>query len=224
MESVSKNSVSKNPDVVSLDVSDVSGRKVGEVKVKSSFFSPPNKNILWYYVKWYLAGQRLGTHDTKTRSTVRGGGRKPWPQKHTGRARQGSIRNPHWVGGARAHGPHPRDYSYKMNKKEKKEALRSSISAKFHEGKLKILDNINLDSTRTKRALEIIRTLETYPFILITEGSKKDVFLSFKNIPLSKVIPVDELNAYHILRYEFALFEKGAFTTIARRFGALIER
>ncbi len=208
---------------ISVDIFDISGEKKGELKVQSSFFSPPNKHILWYYVKWYLAGQRAGTHDTKTLSTIRGGGRKPWPQKHTGRARQGSIRNPHWVGGAVAHGPHPRDYSYKLNKKEKREALRSAISSKFHEEKLRVVDNLDFDVPKTKKALEIIRNLDTYPLVLITEKSKRNVYLSFRNIPYVKTLPVDEINAYEVVKYEFVVFEKGAFTKILERYNVKYE-
>jgi len=213
-----KSSTGERDGFVVVDLYDISGEKKGEIKVESSFFAPPNKNVLWYYVKWYLAEQRAGTHDTKTRSTVRGGGRKPWPQKHTGRARQGSIRNPHWVGGAVAHGPHPRDYSYKMNTKERKEALRSAISSKFHEGKLKVVENFDFDSPKTKKALEIIRNLETYPLILITEKSKKNVYLSFRNIQYVRTLPVDEINAYELSKYDYVVFEKGAFEKILQRY------
>lgn len=205
---------------VVLDVlNPISGEKEGEIHVSESFFDKPNKHVLWYYVRWYLASQRTGTHDTKTRSDVRGGGRKPWPQKHTGRARQGSIRNPHWVGGAVAHGPHPRDYSYKMNKKEKKEAMRSAISEKFHEKKLKIVSEIILEEPKTKKALEIIRNIDAYPLTLITSSSKKNVWLSFRNIPLTDVIPVDEVNPYQILLRDFVVFEKQAILKILQRYG-----
>jgi large subunit ribosomal protein L4 len=220
-------SVEEKPSLdnfISLDIIEsFSGEKKGQIRIEKNFFSPPNKNILWYYVRWYLAGKRAGTHDTKTISDVRGGGRKPWPQKHTGRARQGSIRNPHWVGGAVAHGPHPRDYSYKMNKKEKREALRSAIVSKYMEGRLKIIDEINFDTPQTKKATEIIRNLEAYPLILITDGSKKNVFLSFRAIQLSRVLPVDEVNAYEILKYDFAVFEKNAFLKILQRYNAKVE-
>lgn len=210
----------KNTDFVVLDVlNPLSGEKEGEIHVNENFFDKPNKHVLWYYVKWYLASQRAGTHDTKTRSDVRGGGRKPWPQKHTGRARQGSIRNPHWVGGAVAHGPHPRDYSYKMNKKEKREAMRSAISEKFHEKKLKIISEIALEQPKTKKALEIIRNIDAYPLTLITSSPKKNVFLSFRNIPLTDVIPVDEVNPYYILLRDFVVFEKQAILKILQRYG-----
>jgi large subunit ribosomal protein L4 len=215
---------SVSDDFISIDVHDaLSGEKKGQIKVEKSFFSAPNKNLLWYYIRWYLAGKRAGTHETKTISTVSGSGRKPWLQKHTGRARQGFIRNPHWVGGAVAHGPHPRDYSFKMNKKEKKEALRSAIASKFIEGKLKIIDELNFDSPQTKKATEIIRNLEAYPLILITDGSKKNVLLSFRAVQLSRVLPVDEINAYEILKYDFAVFEKNAFLKILQRYNVKVE-
>lgn len=201
---------------IKLDVINTNGEKVEELVI-DDIFSSPSPATLWYYVKWYLSSQRSGTASTKTISEVRGGGRKPWQQKHTGRARQGSIRNPHWVGGAVAHGPHPRDFSYKMNKKQKIEALRAALSLKHQEGKLKIISSIDFEKPRTKKALETIRKIEAYPLLLITNKSNKKVYLSFRNIPLTRVIPTDEVNAYEISKYEYSVFEKEAFIKIFER-------
>lgn len=202
---------------VEIDVFNTSGEKVDKIKVPAEFFKEPNRWVLWYYVKWYLAEQRAGTVDTKTRSTIRGGGRKPWPQKHTGRARQGSIRAPHWRHGAVAHGPHPRDWSYKLNKKEKREALRSAIADKFLSGKLKVVDEIKLPEIKTKLALQVLSNLETYPVTVVTDDVKRDVYLSFRNIPYVDVKPVQELNAYQVLLREWLLIEKNAFLKIIER-------
>lgn len=210
MEEASKNGT------VKLDVFDLQGNKVEELSIPNIFYSPNLKN-LWYYVRWYLSSQRSGTRNTKTISDVRGGGRKPWPQKHTGRARQGSIRNPHWVGGAVAHGPHPQDFSYHLNKKQKREALRTSLALKYQEGKLKIITSIDFDIPKTKKAIEVIGNLDAYPLLLVTDGSKKNVYLSFRNIPLTEVKPVDELNAYLVVRYDFSVFEKNAFLKFVER-------
>lgn len=201
---------------IKLDIINPEGEKVGEFEI-DDIFSSPSPATLWYYVKWYLSSHRAGTADTKTISDVRGGGRKPWQQKHTGRARQGSIRNPHWVGGAVAHGPHPRDFSYKLNKKQKIEALRTAIALKHREGKLKIISSIDFKEPKTKRALETIRKIEAYPLILVTNKSNKNVYLSFRNIPLTRVIPKDEVNAYEISKYEYSVFEKEAFINILER-------
>lgn len=201
---------------IKLDVIDLSGNKVEEMEVQDIFYSPNMPN-LWHYVRWYLSSQRAGTRNTKTISDVRGGGRKPWPQKHTGRARQGSTRNPHWVGGAVAHGPHPQDFSYKLNKKQKVEALRSAIAIKYHEGRLKILSSVAFSQPRTKNALELIRNIDAYPVLLVTNSPNKNVYLSFRNIPLTRVICVDELNAYEISRYDYSVFEKDAFIKIVER-------
>lgn len=201
---------------VKLQVVDMDGREVEEIEVEN-IFHQPNLHTLWYYVRWYLSSQRSGTRDTKTISDVRGGGRKPWPQKHTGRARQGSIRNPHWVGGAVAHGPHPKDFSYKLNKKQKLEALRTAIAVKYQEGKLKILSSVSFDNPRTKKAAELIRNLDAYPMLLVTKSSNRNAYLSFRNIHLTKVIPVDEINAFDVSRYEYLVFEKDAFLKVVER-------
>ncbi len=204
-------------EFVTLDIVDTSGNKVDELKVSSKLFRPPNEAILWYYKRAFLLNQRQETHDTKTRSDVRGGGRKPWPQKHTGRARQGSIRNPHWVGGAVAHGPHPQDHYIKLSKNEKREAVRSTISLKYHEGKLKIINDFDFDAPKTKTGLQLIKNIDAYPLTLVTTSSKRNVYLSFRNIPLTSVLPVENFNAYEPLKYDFLVFEKQAFIKIIER-------
>lgn len=201
---------------IKIEVVDTNGSKVEEIEI-DNIFASPNQSILWYYVRWYLSSQRAGTRNTKTISDVRGGGRKPWQQKHTGRARQGSIRNPHWVGGAVAHGPHPKDFSYKINAKEKVEALRTAIALKYQEGKLKIVSEFNFNQPKTKTALGVIRNIDAYPLLVITKASKKNVYLSFRNIPLTYVVPVDELNAYHIANFDYSVFEKDAFMKVVDR-------
>ena len=198
-----------------VDVFDIKGTKTETIDIPDKIFEKPNKDILWYYTKWYLASRRSGTHNTKTRSTVRGGGRKPWVQKHTGRARQGSIRAPHWRGGAVAHGPHPRDYSFKLNSKEKKEALRGAIAIKFNSGKMKIISEDNI-RPKTKYAVQVINDIGAYPpSIFVTLN--KEFSLALRNIPLVEVISPNELNAYTILKYDNLIIERNCFLNIVER-------
>jgi len=159
----------------------------------------------------YLAAQRQGTHSAKTRGEVRGGGRKPWRQKHTGRARQGSIRSPLWIKGGVAHGPKPRSYDQKVNKKVRRLAMRSALSLKLKENKLLLVEGIESLSHKTKDMCAFLASINAQekPLMVIHE-SMPSVYMASQNIPGMKVLHVDGINVYEILNHEHLILTKGA--------------
>jgi len=178
------------------------GEEIGQIELPETIFNVPIKPYLVYeVVKWQLACRRAGTASTKTRGEVRGGGRKPWRQKGTGRARQGSIRAPHWVGGGVVFGPKPRNYSYSLPKKVRKQALKIVLTSKLKKGLLKVVDNIVLDEIKTKKFLEIAHNLNLNKALIITNGREKNLELAARNVPEFQILPVEGLNVYHILQY-----------------------
>ena len=199
-----------------VTIFDMAGKDVGEMDLAENIFGvEPNKAVLHMAVVNYLANQRQGTQSTKTRTEVRGGGRKPWRQKGTGNARHGSIRSPIWVGGGVALGPKPRDYSYSMNKKTKKNALMSAFSAKVQDNSFKVVNEINLDEYKTKAVLSMLAALETGKSTLIVLPEKNDkVVKSARNIPNVKTAHVGEINVYDLLRYDTVIIDKGAVDKI----------
>jgi large subunit ribosomal protein L4 len=182
-------------------VYDMTGKQVGEIDLLDSIFGiVPNKTVLHQMVVNYLANQRQGTQSTLTRAEVRGGGRKPWKQKGTGHARQGSTRAPQWRHGGVAFGPKPRDYSYSLNKKVKKLALRSALSSKVLDGEICVLDAINLDEIKTKSIVQMLKALGTEKKALIVTANVNDMVIrSARNIPGVKTTIVGNLNVYDIL-------------------------
>ncbi len=186
-----------------IDVYNMEGKKVSDVELKEEIFGiVPNETVVHTVVTNYLANQRQGTQSTKTRSEVSGGGRKPWRQKGTGRARQGSIRAPHWIKGGIALGPKPRSYSYRINKKEKKLAVRSILSSKVLENELVILDKIELAEIKTKNMVNVLNNLKVEGKVLIVLPEKnQNVQLSSRNIEGVKTSLVDSINAYELLKY-----------------------
>jgi large subunit ribosomal protein L4 len=182
-------------------VYDMTGKQVGEIELLDSIFGvKPNKTVLHQMVVNYLANQRQGTQSTLTRAEVRGGGRKPWKQKGTGHARQGSTRAPHWRHGGVAFGPKPRDYSYSLNKKVKKLALRSALSSKVLDGEICVLDAINLDEIRTKSIIQMLKDLGSEKKALIVTATVNEMVIkSARNIPGVKTTIVGNLNVYDIL-------------------------
>ena len=178
--------------------------KVGEVELKDEIFQYPVKPHLFYeVVKWQLAKRRRGTHCTKTRAEVAGGSRKPWPQKHTGRARHGTIRSPIWRGGGVVFGPKPRDYEYSLPKKVRKAALRSALSLRFREGKLMVLDEFKLSEIKTKRFVEVMERLGLKEQKTLIVIDRKDEVLerSARNVPWVKVLRCEGLNVFDVLYY-----------------------
>ena len=187
-----------------VSVFDMTGKQVAETELSEKVFGiTPNKAVMHAMVVNYLANQRQGTQSTLTRTEVRGGGRKPWRQKGTGHARQGSIRAPQWVGGGIALGPKPRDYSYSLNKKVRRLAMKSALSSKVLNEEMIVLDSINVSEFKTKTIVEMLKALnvEGKALIVMPEADKK-IIKSASNIPGIKTALVNTLNVYDILNYD----------------------
>ena len=186
-----------------IDVYDIEGKKVNDVELNEDIFGIiPNEELVHSVIVNYLANQRQGTQSTKTRAEVRGGGKKPWRQKGTGRARQGSIRAPHWVGGGIALGPKPRSYSYKLNKKETRLAIKSCLSSKVIENELTVVDKIELKEIKTKEVAKMLNNLKLAGKTLILLPEKNEVIQkSARNIEGVKTLSVNTINAYDLVNY-----------------------
>lgn len=195
-------------------VFNMEGKDVGAVELNEEIFAVPvNMPLLHEAVKNYLANQRQGTQSTLTRTEVRGGGKKPWRQKGTGRARQGSTRSPQWRHGGVALGPKPRNYRYSMNKKAKRLAMKSAFSAKVAEGKFIVLDTLELDQIKTKSMIKILDALNVNEKALVVlEGPNVNVVRSAKNIPDVKTLYVNTLNVYDIIKHDKFIVTKSAVT------------
>lgn len=187
-----------------IDVYNIEGKKVSDVELKEEIFGiEPNETIVHSVVVNYLANQRQGTKSTKTRAEVSGGGKKPWRQKGTGRARQGSIRAPHWVGGGIALGPRPRSFKYRVNKKERRLAIRSVLSSKVLENELVVVDSLPLNEIKTKNMVNALTNLKVEGKTLIVIPEKNDnVQKSARNIEGVKTILVNTINVYDLLKYK----------------------
>ncbi len=204
----------------------ITGEIKGEVEVPDEIFaSPIREGVVWEVVRNYLANQRQGTAKTKTRGEVSGGGRKPWAQKHTGRARHGSIRSPIWVGGGVVFGPKPRDYSYTVPKKKKRLALISSLSAKMQEGGIIFLEDFSLAQPKTKEMVAILKNLscEKEKTLLLLPAITKEVKLSGRNIPNFKCLLAKDLNAYEVLNHQRLIFTQEALIEFLKKFGERCE-
>ncbi len=186
-----------------VDVYDINGKKVSDVELNEKVFGiEPNETIVHEVLVNYLANQRQGTQSTKTRAEVRGGGRKPWRQKGTGRARQGSIRAPQWIKGGIALGPKPRSYRYTVNKKEKRLAIRSVLSSKVLENKLTVVDKLELAEIKTKSMVNALNNLKLEGKTLVILPEKNlNVQASTRNIEGAKAILANTINVYDLLRY-----------------------
>ena len=186
-----------------VDVYDIKGKKVSDVELNENVFGiEPNENIVHEVLINYLANQRQGTQSTKTRAEVRGGGRKPWRQKGTGRARQGSIRAPQWIKGGIALGPKPRSYKYTLNKKEKRLAIRSVLSSKVLEKELTVVDKLELKEIKTKSMVKAFADLKlTGKTLVVLPEKNLNVQASTNNIEGAKTILVNEINVYDLLKY-----------------------
>jgi large subunit ribosomal protein L4 len=189
--------------VPQLDVYDIEKSKVGNVDLDPSIFEAPVKqHLLHAIVNWQLAKRRSGTASTKTKGEVRGGGAKPWKQKHMGRARQGSIRAPQWRKGGVVFGPKPKDWSYNVNKKTKRQALISALSLKYSEGVLIALNEFNLPEIKTKQVADFVKRFELKSALIVVSGENENLLKSAKNLKNIKVIKVDGLNVYDLLKFE----------------------
>ena len=186
-----------------VDVYDIKGKKVSDIELADSVFGiEPNENIVHAVLVNYLANQRQGTQSTKTRAEVRGGGKKPWRQKGTGRARQGSIRAPQWIKGGIALGPKPRSYKYTVNKKEKRLAIKSVLSSKVIEKELTVVDKLELKEIKTKSMVKALTALKVEGKTLIIVPEKNtNVVMSARNIEGVKTITANNINVFDLLKY-----------------------
>jgi len=189
-----------------------SGSQVGDVELNDAVFGiEPNEHVLHDAVVMQQASRRQGTHAVKNRSAVRGGGRKPWRQKGTGRARQGTIRAPQWVGGGVVFGPTPRSYSYKLPKKVRRLALRSALSSKMKEDSLVVLDSLAFDAPKTKEVVNLLNALSIDAKVLILTADRDEVIArSANNLPNAKVLPVSEVNVIDLLTHDKLILTKDA--------------
>ncbi len=195
-----------------VNVYNILGEQVEEIDLKDDVFGVEvNEHILYEVVKNQLANKRQGTQSVKTRAEVRGGGKKPWRQKGTGRARQGSIRAPHWVGGGVSFAPKPRDYSYKVPKKVKRLAIKSALSSKVLNDEIIVLDELSLDEPKTKEMAKILSNIKAGKKALIVMDKKDmNVIKSARNIPNVQVAFVNTLNVYDILNFDSFIITKDA--------------
>ena len=186
-----------------VDVYDIKGKKVSDVELAEAIFGiEPNEAIVHSVLVNYLANQRQGTQSTKTRAEVRGGGRKPWRQKGTGRARQGSIRAPQWVKGGIALGPKPRSYKYTVNKKERRLAIKSLLSSKVLEKELTVVDKLELAEIKTKTMVKALADLKVEgKTLIVLPENNKNVLMSARNIEGVKIITLNNINVFDLLKY-----------------------
>ena len=186
-----------------IDVYDIKGKKVSDVELAESVFGiEPNEAIVHSVLVTYLDNQRQGTQSTKTRAEVRGGGRKPWRQKGTGRARQGSIRAPQWIKGGIALGPKPRSYRYTVNKKERRLAIKSLLSSKVLENELTVVDKLELSEIKTKTMVKALADLKVEgKTLIVLPENNKNVLMSARNIEGVKTIVLNNINVFDLLKY-----------------------
>ncbi len=186
-----------------VDVYDIKGKKVSDIELSEAIFGiKPNETIVHSVLVNYLANQRQGTQSTKTRAEVRGGGKKPWRQKGTGRARQGSIRAPQWIKGGIALGPKPRSYKYRVNKKERQLAIKSILSSKVLEKELTVVDKLELKEIKTKTMVKALTDLKVEgKTLIVLPENNKNVLLSARNIEGVKTLTVNTINVFDLLKY-----------------------
>ena len=196
-------------------VYNMEGKEVDKIELNDSIFGVEiNEHLVHMAVLQQLANNRQGTQKAKTRSEVRGGGKKPWRQKGTGHARQGSTRAPQWTGGGVVFAPTPRDYSFKLNKKEKRAALKSALTSRVAENKIIVLDELKLDEIKTKKFVQVMKNLNVEKALVVLNEMDKNVIASAANIPTVKTAQTNELNVFDVLKYETVVVTKAAVATI----------
>jgi large subunit ribosomal protein L4 len=202
--------------MATVRVLDQSGKKVGEQELDPTVFDVEvNAPVMHQVMVAGQSTQRRGTHSTKTRAEVRGGGRKPWRQKGTGRARHGSIRSPIWVGGGVAHGPRPRDYAMRVNKKMKRLALRSALTARARDDRIRVVDELSFDEPSTKEALGVLSSLKVEGLVLLVVGDRDEVVeKSFRNLGDVKMVSSGGLGTYDVLAADWVVFTKSALEAV----------
>lgn len=201
--------------MANVTVYNIEGKKVDTIELNDSVFGVEiNDNLVHRAVVSQLANKRQGTQSAKTRAEVRGGGRKPWRQKGTGHARQGSTRSPQWKGGGVVFAPKPRDYSFKMNKKEKIIALKSALTSRVNAEKLLVLDQFGFDEIKTKRMKETLDNLKVSKVLIVIDKKDDNVALSARNLPNVRAILSNSINVYDILKYDTLVITKDAVAQI----------
>lgn len=200
---------------------DRTGKTVGSVDLSDELFAAPiNTAVLHQVVTAQLAARRTGTHDTKTRGEVRGGGRKPYKQKGTGRARQGTVSAPHYRGGGVVFGPHPRSYEQRLPRKMKRLALRGALTAKLADEQIKVIDGFGLEAIRTRELAGVLRALEANGRVLVVAPGRDQLLeLSARNLPTVEVILADSLNVVDLLNADLVLIEQAALARIESTYG-----
>ena len=201
--------------MANVAVYNMEGKEVDKIELNDSIFGVEiNEHLVHMAVLQQLANKRQGTQKAKTRSEVRGGGRKPWRQKGTGHARQGSTRSPQWTGGGVVFAPTPRDYSFKLNKKEKRAALKSALTSRVVENKFVVVDELKLDEIKTKKFVEVLKNLNVEKALVILNDMDEKVIASAANIPTVKTTQTNELNVFDVLKYDTVVVTKAAIATI----------
>lgn len=196
-------------------VLNMEGKEVGNIELNDAIFGVEvNEHLVHMAVLQQLANNRQGTQKAKTRSEVSGGGRKPWIQKGTGHARQGSTRAPQWTGGGVVFAPTPRDYSFKLNKKEKRIALKSVLTDKVAQNKFIVVDELKLDEIKTKKFVEVMNNLKVEKALVVLNDMDTNVIASAANVPTVKTAQTNELNVFDLLKYDTVVVSKAAVATI----------
>ena len=201
--------------MANVSVYNIEGKEVGTIELNDAVFGVEvNEHLVHMAVVNQLANNRQGTQKAKTRSEVSGGGRKPWRQKGTGHARQGSTRAPQWTGGGVVFAPVPRDYSFKMNKKEKRAALKSALTSRVEEKKFIVIDELAFDEIKTKKFQAVLNNLDVARALVVLEDGNKNAEISARNIPYVKTTRVNTLNVFDILKYNTVIATKAAVASI----------
>ncbi|MBQ6128981.1 MAG: 50S ribosomal protein L4 [Lachnospiraceae bacterium] len=201
--------------MANVSVYNMEGKEVGKIDLNDAVFGVEvNEHLVHMAVVQQLANNRQGTQKAKTRGEVRGGGRKPWRQKGTGHARQGSTRSPQWKGGGMVFAPVPRDYSFKLNKKEKRAALKSALSSRVLEDKFLVLDEIKFDEIKTKKFSEMLENLKVSKAVVVLADDDQNVVLSARNIPGVITASINTINTYDIMKYGAVIATKDAVAKI----------
>lgn len=201
--------------MANVSVFNMEGKEVDKLELNDTIFAAPiNEHLVHRAVVQQLANKRQGTQSAKTRSEVRGGGRKPWRQKGTGHARQGSTRSPQWTGGGVVFAPKPRDYSFKMNKKEKNAALKSVLTSKVNDSKFIVLDEFKLDAIKTKEVVNVLKNLNVEKALVVLGDKDINVMMSARNIPTVRTALTNTINVYDILKYDTVVITKDAVAKI----------
>lgn len=198
-----------------VTVYNMKGSEVGSLELNDAVFGVEiNEHLVHMAVVQQLANNRQGTQKAKTRAEVSGGGRKPWRQKGTGRARQGSTRSPQWTHGGVVFAPTPRDYTFKLNKKEKRAALKSALTAKVNDQKFIVLDELKLNEIKTKNFQEVLNNLKVEGALVVLNENDQNVVLSARNIPAVKTTQINSLNVFDVLKYQNVIATKAAVASI----------